>query len=374
MYFIALRMLLGDTTKFLAIVFGLTFSTTLIVQQGSIFTGILRRAGASVEAIPQADIWVMHPATRYYDARKPIEDTALQRVQGIEGVEWAQRLYVGGGSAQLPDGSYTPVQIVGVERATKLGLPSDLKGTDERAIEFPEAVFWDDAGIAAYTHIKTGDLLQINERRARVVGQATAPRTFSGTPTIYTTYERAIEYSPGERKRLTYVLARVKPGYAPDTVAREIKRKTGLGAMTSSDFFWATVFFFIRNTGIALNFAVTVSLGLVVGVAVSGQTFYTFTAENIKHFASLKAMGVKKQSLIRMVLLQAAVVGLIGWGIGSGVAAVFGMNMNPRSVLAFLLTPQLLLISIVTTLATVLLAAVISIRRVLKVEAAIVFR
>jgi putative ABC transport system permease protein len=357
MYLIALRMLLGDTTKFLALVFGLTFSTTLIVQQGSIFTGILRRAGASIEAIPQADIWVMHPASKYYDARRPIEDTALQRVQGIEGVEWAQRLFIGSGSAQLPDGAYAPVTIVGVERVSKLGLPLDITDAEPGAIEFPEAVLFDDTGIGAYDHIKPGDLLQINERRARVVGLASAPRTFAGSPTIYTTYERALEYSPGERKRLTYVLT-----------------QTGLGAKTASDFFWETVFFFIRNTGIALNFAVTVSLGLIVGIAVSGQTFYTFTAENIKHFASLKAMGVRKQSLIKMVLLQATVVGLIGWGIGSGAAAIYGVNMNPRSVLAFLLTPQLLAISMITTLATVLLAAVISIRRVLNVEAAIVFR
>src|SRR3954468_24315900 len=104
MYYVALRMLVGDTTKYLALVFGLAFSTTLVVQQGSIFTGILRRTAAGIENVPQADIWVMHPATRHYDERKPIEDTALQRVRGIDGVEWAERLFVANASAQLPEG------------------------------------------------------------------------------------------------------------------------------------------------------------------------------------------------------------------------------------------------------------------------------
>src|SRR4051812_10840978 len=217
MYAIALRMLLGDTTKFLALVFGLTFSTTLVVQQGSIFTGILRRAGASIEAIPQADIWVMHPAATHFDARRPIEDTALQRVQGIEGVEWAQRLYVGGGTAQLPEGTFTPVQIVGVDRQSKLGLPEN---TDAAAVELeqPDTVLWDAAGVAAYEHIKKGDVLQINDRRARVAGLVHGMRTFSGMPSIYTLYDRALQYSPGERKRLTFVLTHVRADYNPRAV------------------------------------------------------------------------------------------------------------------------------------------------------------
>jgi len=371
---IALRMLLGDTTKFLALVFGLTFSTTLVIQQGSIFTGILRRAGVAIESIPQADIWVMHPASTHYDARRPIEDTALQRVQGVEGVEWAQRLFVGAGSAQLPDGSFTPVQIIGVERDSKLGLPEKTDPAQAAQIETQDAVLWDGMSMAAYQHIQTGDVLQINDLRARIGGVVQGARSFTGMPAVYTTYERALEFAPGERKRLTYVLAHVRPGYNHRDVARSIEAATGLGAKTASDFFWSTVFFFMRNTGIALNFAVTISLGLIVGIAVAGQTFYTFTNENIKHFASLKAMGIGRQSLVRMVLLQALVVGLIGWGLGCGIAAVFGANMSPDSVLAFLLTPHLLLISGVTTLATVLGAAALSIRRVLHVEPAMVFK
>jgi putative ABC transport system permease protein len=371
---IALRMLLGDTTKFLALVFGLTFSATLVIQQGSIFTGILRRAGVAIETVPQADIWVMHPAATHYDARRPIEDTALQRVQGIEGVEWAQRLYVGGGSAQLPDGSFTTVQIIGVERQSKLGLPEKTDAAQAAQLETQDGVLWDGLGMSAFQHIRDGDVLQVNDRRARIGAVVQGPRSFAGMPSIYTTYDRAVELAPGERKRLTFVLVHVRPGFNHRAVARSIESATGLGAKTASEFFWSTVFFFMRNTGIALNFAVTISLGLIVGIAVAGQTFYTFTNENIKHFASLKAMGIGRRSLVRMVLLQALVVGLIGWGLGCGIAAMLGANMSSDSVLAFLLTPHLLLASGVTTMVTVFGAAALSIRRVLHVEPALVFK
>lgn len=374
MYYVALRMLMGDTTKYLALVFGLTFSTTLAVQQGSIFTGLMRRTAASVETVPLADVWVMNPATRYFDDRKAIEDTALQRVRGVDGVEWAQRLYIGSGSARLPDGTYTGVQIVGVERVSKIGLPQTFEKGSPELLEQPDAIFWDHLNTAIYKKIVPGDVLEINDHRARVVGLANGPRTFQSNPTVYTTYERATQYSPGERRRLTFVIVHVKQGHSPKDVAARIALVTGLGAKTSDEFFWSTIGFYMKNTGIPINFGVTVLLGLIVGIAIAGQTFFTFTTENAKHFGALKAMGLTNGKLIKMVLLQAALVGLIGWGVGVGLATLFGLNITSRSVIAFLLTPQLLAASFVMNFVTVVLAALISIRNVLRIEPAIVFR
>ena len=367
-------MLVGDTTKYLALVFGLAFSTTLVVQQGSIFTGILRRTASSIETVPQADIWVMHPATRYYDEHKPIEDTALNRVRGLDGVDWAERLFVGGGEATLPDGTFAHCIIVGVDRNSKVGLPDLFTSGTPAGIELPDGVLWDNLGLAAYLKVKDGDILEINDRRARVVGQVAARRAFQSNPVIYTTYERALEYAPGERKRLTFVIVRVKAGADKKMLAREIERATGLGAKTSDEFFWSTVNFFLLNTGITINFGITILLGMIVGIAIAGQTFFTFTVENTKQFGALKAMGVSNWMLVKMVLMQAFLVGMIGWGIGVGATALFGMRTDSRSIIAFLLTPEILIFSFCIMILTVLAAALVSIRRVLNIEPAIVFR
>ena len=365
---------MGDTTKYLALVFGLAFSTTLVVQQGSIFTGILKRTASNIETIPQADIWVMHPATRYYDEHKAIQDTALPLVRGVDGVDWAERLFVGGGEALLPDGTFSHCIIIGVDRHSKVGLPDVFTSGSPEGIELPDGVLWDNLGLAVYQKIKDGDLLEINDRRARVVGQVAAKRAFLSNPTIYTTYERALEYAPGERNRLTFVVVHCKPGADLVKVARNIESVTGLGAKTTDEFRWSTIKFFLYNTGITINFAITILLGVIVGIAVAGQTFFTFTIENEKQFGALKAMGVSNFKLVKMVLLQAFLVGIIGWGIGVGATGIFAMRTNPRSLIAFLLTPELLVISFVVMTLTVMLAAIVSIRRVLKIEPAIVFR
>jgi len=67
------------------------------------------------------------------------------------------------------------------------------------------------------------------------------------------------------------------------------------------------------------------------------------------------------------------VVGIIGYGIGVGLSALFGTAMK-GSVLAFYMPWQLLLLSGGGVLLIVMLAALMSIRAVIKLDPATVFR
>jgi putative ABC transport system permease protein len=58
--------------------------------------------------------------------------------------------------------------------------------------------------------------------------------------------------------------------------------------------------------------------------AIAGQTFYSFTLENLRQFGALKAMGTPNGTLLRMILLQAILVGVIGYGLGVGLACLSG--------------------------------------------------
>lgn len=77
-------------------------------------------------------------------------------------------------------------------------------------------------------------------------------------------------------------------------------------------------------------------LGFLVGTAIAGQTFYLFTIENIKQFGALKAMGTSNRTILLMVLSQAVQVGIVGYGVGVGLAALFGWGTRGLTKLAFL--------------------------------------
>lgn len=174
------------------------------------------------------------------------------------------------------------------------------------------------------TVVRVGTIFELNDKLARVVAIAKTQKSFTNIPVVYTTYERAMRYVPRERRILSYVLAKHKDGVPVEDVVQRIRTQTGLGAFTQEDFGFKTYMWVLVNTGIGINFGTTILLGFIVGMAIAGQTFYLFTIENLRQFGALKAMGASSFTLARMILLQAFTVGLTGYGIGIGLATVFG--------------------------------------------------
>ncbi|HEX4647140.1 MAG TPA: ABC transporter permease, partial [Verrucomicrobiae bacterium] len=163
-----------------------------------------------------------------------------------------------------------------------------------------------------------GDTFEINDREARIIGICKTDRHFFGYPYVFTTYDEALQYAPKTRKMLSIVLAEPAKGWTAQQTARAIERETLLKAYTEDEFKAATIRWFFANTGIPASFGTTIILGFLVGIAVSGQTFYSFVLENLRHLGALKAMGASNGLLARMLLVQAFTVGFIGYGLGVG--------------------------------------------------------
>ena len=218
-----------------------------------------------------------------------------------------------------------------------------------------------------------GREVEMNDHRGIIVGVCEATRTFQSNPVVYTTYSRAKQYVPNERKLLSYVLAKADAGVPREQVARNIADQTGLRARTSDEFMWDTMGYYFKYTGIPINFGITAMLGFIVGTAIAGQTFYNFTIENLKQFGSLKAMGTTNIRIVGMILLQATVVGLLGYGIGVGLAALFGV-VNKGGELAFFTWWPVLPAAGVAVVLICILSSLLCIRRVMVLEPAVVFR
>lgn len=382
---IAIKMLMGDRGKYLGIVMGLTFASLIMTQQPAIFLGLMTRSYSFISDVGLPDIWVMDAKVQFVDDIKPLQDTELYRVRGISGVEWAMPMYKGLLKARLLDGTFQTCNVVGLDDATLIGGPpvmlegklEDLRRSDSIIVDVDGAR--DRLGKPSPTPggdripLKVGDSVELNDHRAIVVGIAKVTRTFQSQPVVYTTYSRAKSYAPKERKLLSFVLVKSKQGQNPAELTRRIRAATGLAAYTGEEFMSLTYEYFMRNTGIPINFGISVLLGFIVGAAIAGQTFYNFTLENLRQFGVLKAMGASNWILLRMILLQAILVGTIGYGLGVGLTAVFGYSMR-HTILAFKFPWQLLLFSGVGVSLICIFAALISILKVIRLEPGIVFK
>jgi putative ABC transport system permease protein len=391
MNWVALKMLTGDRAKYLGIIMGLTFASLLITQQLAIFIGLMSRTYGAITDLAQPDVWVMDPKVQFIDDIKPLQDTVLYRVRGIEGVEWAVPLYKGLLKARLDNGNFQTCNVLGLDDATLIGGPPEMVRGKLADLRRADAVIVDETGAngklahidsdlegnpkpgAKAVPLKVGDALELNDHRAIVVGICRSSRTFQSQPVVYTTYTRATTFAPKERKLLSFVLVKTDSGADPNVVAQRIEKLTGLAAYTRENFKKKTFMYFMKYTGIPINFGIAVVLGFIVGTAIAGQTFHSFTLENLKHFGALKAMGAGNWLLLRMILLQSLLVGIIGYGLGVGAATTFGY-FTQKSELAFLLPWQLLLFTAGAVVLICILSALVSIRKVIALEPAIVFK
>jgi putative ABC transport system permease protein len=377
MIWIAWKMLIGNRAKYLGIVFGVAFAALLIAQQSSIFCGLMALTVSQILDVEGAGIWVMDPKVKYVDDVKPMADTHLYRVRGVPGVDWAVRLYKGIARARLEAGSYEQVILLGLDDATFIGAPLNMIEGSIDDLRAPDAVIMDIVGYRKLwpdEPFKRGRIIEMNDRRAVIVGLAKARKTFQSFPVVYTRYSQAVRFAPPERKVLSFVLAEPAPGVAAAELAGRISAQTGLQALSRDDFLAKTIRYYLRNTGIPINFGITVGLGFLVGTAIAGQTFYLFIVENLRQFGALKAMGTGNGTILLMVLAQALHVGLVGLGVGVGLAALFGWSTRSFSKLSFYMPWQVLVITGVAVFLIVLLASLLSIRRVFVVDPAIVFR
>jgi len=374
--YVALKMLFGDRAKYLMLLCGLTFAVMLIVQQGSIFWGLMMWSQASITNL-NVPIWVTDPGIAQVDEVKPLADTAVDRVRSLDGVEWAVPLYKGLLRARLATGEYHQITLTGLESATLIGRPAEVQEGRFEDILQPDAVVLDQWAVERMggpTVVRVGTIFELNDKLARVVAIAKTQKSFTNIPVVYTTYEGAMRYVPRERRILSYVLAKHKDGVPVEDVVQRIRTQTGLGAFTQEDFGFKTYMWVLVNTGIGINFGTTILLGFIVGMAIAGQTFYLFTIENLRQFGALKAMGASSFTLARMILLQAFTVGLTGYGVGIGLATVFGFLTAQGGNLPFAETWQLLLLVLVALLAICLVSASVSIIKLARLEPAIVFR
>lgn len=378
MFLIALKMLIGDHAKYIGIILGLSFASFIISQQSAILVGIVKRTFGFVTDTSQPNIWVIDPTVQYIDDIKPLKETDLYRVRSVEGVDWALPLFKGTIQARLTNGTIQTCILIGIDEATFIGGPPKMIEGKVEDLTFPDGVIVNQVGAntklaSGGVPLRVGDTMELNDNRAVVVGICDTSRTFQSQPVLYTTYSRATTFVPFQRKLLSFIIVHTKPGVNIKEVVQRINDATGLKAFTTNDFKLLTLNYYIKYTGIFINFGVAIILGFIIGTAIAGQTLYNFTVDNLPFFGIFKAMGADNSTLMKMVLLQALFVSAVGWGIGMGATALFGY-ITKGTELSFSMPLFLYLLSGASILLICLIAAALCMRKVVTIDPAIVFK
>jgi putative ABC transport system permease protein len=371
---LAYKLLVNDRTKFTALLIGITFAVFLMVEMLSMFAGILTRSSATVLNVG-AKVWVMDPAIQTVQSSIGMPDYVLDAVRSIDGVKYAVPLYSGTALVKLSDGTYQAVSVIGLDDTSLFGRPPLLQGRIEDIYGENAFIVVADAEISKLGRPRIGTEFQVNDHRGVIIGIAgvTSGGLF-GIPTLYTTYTRALQYLPNPRFTISYVLVEPKSMVDVPQIKRQVA-SLGYLALTKDEFVARISDFYKYQTGVGTNILIMTIMSFIVGLSVSGQTFYTFVLEHLERFGALKAIGAKSRNLVLMILFQAGFTALTGYGLGVGLCALLITAAKLRlPSYAAMITYTNLAVAFVMVVVIAAVSSYLGVRRVLRIEPFEIFR
>ncbi len=371
---IAYKLLVNDKAKFAALLVGITFAVFLMIQMTSLFSGILNRSSATVINIG-ASMWVMDPAVQTVANSIPMPDYVLDEVRSIPGVKYAVPLYSGGALAKLEGGAYQAVTVMGLDDSSLFGRPALLEGNIQDIFAENGFIVVKDAEFPKLNNPKVGTTFELNDHKAVIVGIGqVATSGLFGVPTLYTTYNRALQYLPNTRFTTSYILVEPKTASDVATIEKDVKAM-GYLALTKDEFMDKISTFYKYQTGLGTNMLLMTVISFIVGLSISGQTFYTFIIENLEKFGALKAIGAKGSELVAMILFQATFTALTGYGLGIGIcAALIALARLRIPDYAAMITFPNIGMAFVMVVVIAGISSYVGVRKVLKIEPFDIFR
>src|SRR5262245_42943896 len=337
MWLLAIKAMLADRGKFLASLLGVTFSVMLVNLQMGLLVGLIQKAGMLVEH-SGAEIWVVHRHMTNLEMGDFISERWIHRIRGMEGVDRAEPYIVGFSNMIMPDGQFHVVLVLGCEPNSLMGNAWEMAQGDPEMLRQPDGIFVDESDLPRLGNAKLGDVREVNGHRAKIVGITRNVVGFTFNPYIFTTLDRArskyVVNFPADK--CCFFLVKAQPDTdIPDLVARIQERCPDLAVYDNSTYRLKCMWYWLTKTGIGLSFGTAAFLGLVVGLAMVGQTLSASVAERIKEFATLKALGADHREVARFLLSQAVGIAMIGSLLGMAISTVLAFAIStPRAVVA----------------------------------------
>jgi putative ABC transport system permease protein len=370
---IARKNLFHDKVRFAVAVAGITFAVVLITIQTGVYLAFLANASVLIDHT-EADLWVTAHGLENFDFGRPFSEKKLYEVEEVPGVLWAEKYFLAFGYWKTPTGSQETVQMVGFNPETMVGAPWNIVRGNPQDVKYFNSIFYDEAETNRLGNLPIGAETEINSHRVRVVGITRGARSFIQSPYIFTSFKNALNLSFVSRGNTVYILVKVAPGHSVAEVRQRLKETLkDVDVYTSREFSKKTRDYWMINTGTGVALLSVALMGLVIGTVIVANTIYTSTTEHLKEFGTLKAVGASNRDLYKIIIEQALINSVIGYGMGMVVSYGVIQIMRKGNLQVLLPWPVLVGIYVLTVLMC-LWSSTLSIYKVTKIDPALVFK
>lgn len=374
MHRIAVRSLFFDKGKLIAALAGVAFASTLVLVQLGVYEGFVR-ASAALVTRAGGDVWVMARGTAVLDNGRPLPASTRFAVAEHPCVTAVRAVGVAYVTNRSPEGSEDGTLVVGYEPSGPTLLPWSLARGLPQDLHAPMRIAVDEADLGKL-HVRgeaIGAKLDLGGRDAVIAALTFGVKSFTLSPYIFAempTLRALARMGDGEASYWVADLA--SPTCAPE-VARWVERDRELQVRTAQEFATSSEEYWVSGSGAGSVITFGAVLALAVGSIIVAQTLYAITKEYAKELATLKTVGATTGQLLMFVGWQAATLAVVGSALGAAMAlAIVPAAELAGVVVAF--TPRGFTAGLALIAAMCAVASLASVRAILRLEAAEVFK
>ncbi|HEY6995428.1 MAG TPA: ABC transporter permease [Xanthobacteraceae bacterium] len=371
-YRLASRNLWHDRLRFIATIVGIVFSMVLVTVQLGLYLGFGRTVTTMVDHA-SADLWIMPRGTKCFEDPSLMDERKRFQALSINGVAQAIPVVIGFADWSIPAGGTTPVFIVGSNLRAGGLLPWNLVEGSLDALAIPGAIAVDRSYFGRLGISGIGATAEIREQKVEVRAVTKGIRSFTTTPYVFTTADRARAYTGVSPNKVTYLLVRVSPGADVEDVRRRLEANlSDVGVMTPAEFRERSRSFWLFDTGAGFALFAGALLGMIVGTVIVAQTLYSSTKDHLNEFATLRAMGSSRAYIHKVIICQALINAVIGFCLAAGIGLIV-VAATADTALPIVMTPLLTLGLFVLTVVMCVISAIAAIVQVTRIDPAMVF-
>jgi putative ABC transport system permease protein len=296
-------------------------------------------------------------------------------VRSTPGIAWARELVVGWTQLRHPDGGMQQLEVIGFDTAARVGAPWRLAAGTLDELAIPGRIALDASAAEKVGPFAVGDYREIRDQRVRIAAISEGITSFTTVPFVFASLATARPLTgyigPDDT---VYVVAGLAPGAsAAETIAALHARLRHLDVLSRERFSDRTRRYWMFETGMGIGFLLTSSLAIAVGTVIVSQAIYAATNEHFAEYGTLKAMGMSNLGLGAVVVVQGLISGAVGAVPGCLLGALVVALARSRGLEA-IFAPRLVTVTVLVAWLACALAAATSVRRVWKLEPALVFR
>ncbi|MEH2511235.1 putative ABC transport system permease protein [Nitrobacteraceae bacterium AZCC 1564] len=369
---LASRNLFHDRLRFIATLVGIVFSVVLVMIQMGLFLGFGRMVTTMIDHA-NADLWVLPKAAKCFEDPSLLDIKLRDKVDAVDGVASVVPLVIGFSNWRLDSGEVTPVFIVGADVKSDVLPPWNVVEGDVRALSQSGGVIVDRSYFGRLGIKGLDATAEIRGRRVKVVALTDGIRSFTTTPYVFVDLKNARLYTGTFPNRASNLIVRLKPDADRAKAIEAIRADVGdAEVLTSDEFRSRSRSFWLFGTGAGAALFAGALLGVIVGTVIVAQTLYSSAKDHLSEFATLRAMGSSNSYIYKVIICQALLNAVIGFILATAIGLVV-VEMSAKTALPIVITPWLIVVLLVLTVAMCVTSGIGAIVRVVRIDPATVF-